>query len=108
VVKLRLEYVQAYYPKELANNITRLRTFAAWKHLDCQDITSEKIRQRLIELKQEGIKRAYINKHLVVLRSVLQLQFVDGLPQEPMPRREDAPGPPIFRVNSGKISSRTR
>ena len=83
-LKTRLEFVQAYYPKELTNNITRLRKFAAWEHLDCRDITSEMVRQRLIELKNEGMKQAYVNKHLVALKSVFQMQFEEGrLPRNP-------------------------
>jgi len=77
-VRLRLEYVQAYYPNTLRDNITRLKKFAAWERIDCQDITSEMIRQRLIELKTEGMKPAYVNKHLVCLKSVFQLQFDEG------------------------------
>lgn len=77
-VRLRLEYVQAYYPKTLRDNISRLRRFASWEHVDCQDITSEMVRARLIELKNEGMRPAYVNKHFIALKSVFQMQFDDG------------------------------
>lgn len=83
-VRLRLEYVHAYYPKTLRDNITRLRRFSSWEKLDCQEITSKMVRDRLIELKNEGMTPSYVNKHLVALKSVFQMQFNDGrLPRNP-------------------------
>lgn len=76
-VNRRLEYVQAYYPKTLRDNITRLKKFADWEELDCREITPEMIRNRLIELHKEGMTAAYVNKHLVALKSVFQLQYND-------------------------------
>lgn len=49
-VRKRLEFVQAYYPKTLRDNITRFRRFASWEHLDCHDITSDMVRKKLMGL----------------------------------------------------------
>lgn len=77
-VRLRLEFVRADHPKTLRANITRLKKFADWERIDCQEITSDMVRNRLIELNEAGMKPNYVNKHLIALKSVFQLQFNDG------------------------------
>ena len=72
IVNQRLRYVEAYFPNSLRQNITRLKKFRDWENLDISEITTDMIRDRMIQLSQE-MSNANANKqHLPGKQDVLQ------------------------------------
>jgi hypothetical protein len=55
-----------------------LKKFADWWDLDINQITPDMIRQRMIDLTTQ-MSRPNANKHLVALKSVLEMAVNDGL-----------------------------
>ena len=50
IINQRLKYVEAYFPNSLRQNITRLKKFRDWTSLDISEITTDMIRDRMIQL----------------------------------------------------------
>jgi len=77
MVKLRLDYVQAYCTSNTyRQNVVRLKPFRSWQNLDLSEITPDMIRSRIVEL-ANIMSPALANKHLIALRSVFEQALND-------------------------------
>jgi integrase len=78
MVNLRLDYVKAYCtPGHYQANVTRLKRFRDWGGHAIEEISSDIVRTRMVDLSQT-MSHALANKHLVALKSVFEQAVNDG------------------------------